>query len=80
MLAQIKAWGNSQGIRIPQEILREAQVKSNDFLEIKVITDGILLQKKNRHRTLAERIAEAGGTLEHVPEYDWGEPVGREVW
>ena len=80
MLAQVKTWGNSQGIRIPQEILREAQVKSNDFLEIKVITDGILLQKKNRHRTLAERIAEAGGTLEHVPEYDWGEPVGREVW
>lgn len=80
MLAQVKAWGNSQGIRIPQEILREAQIKSNDFLDIKVTTDGILLQKKNRHRTLSERITEAGGTLEHVSEYDWGEPVGREVW
>ena len=53
MLAQVKTWGNSQGIRIPQEILREAQIKSNDFLEIKVITDGIMLQKKNRHRTAA---------------------------
>ena len=76
MLAQVKAWGNSQGIRIPQEILREAQIKQNDFLEM----EGIVLRKKNRRRTLAERIAEFGGTLEHVPEYDWGEPVGREVW
>lgn len=80
MLAQVKAWGNSQGIRIPQEILREAQIKQNDFLEMEVIADGIVFRKKNRRRTLAERIAEFGGTLEHVPEYDWGEPVGREVW
>ena len=80
MLAQVKAWGNSQGIRIPQEILKETKIKTNDFLEIEVVNDEIVLRKKNRRRTLAERIAEFGGTLEHVPEYDWGEPVGREVW
>jgi antitoxin MazE len=80
MLAQVKAWGNSQGIRIPQEILKETKIKTNDFLEIEVVNDEIVLRKKNRHLTLAERIAKAGGTLEHVSEYDWGEPVGREVW
>lgn len=80
MLAQVKAWGNSQGIRIPQEILKEIKIKTNDFLEIEVVNDEIVLRKKNRHLTLAERIAKAGGTLEHVSEYDWGEPVGREIW
>ncbi len=80
MLTQVKAWGNSQGIRLPQEILKEARIKPNDFLEIEIVSDGITLKKKNRHRTLAERIAETGGTLEHVCEYEWGEPVGREVW
>ena len=80
MLAQVKAWGNSQGIRIPQEILKETKIKTNDFLEIEVVNDEIVLRKKNRHLTLAERIAKAGGTLEHVSEYDWGEPLGREVW
>ena len=80
MLAQVKAWGNSQGIRIPQEILKETKIKTNDFLEIEVVNDEIVLRKKNRHLTLVERIAKAGGTLEHVSEYDWGEPVGREVW
>lgn len=80
MLAQVKAWGNSQGIRIPQEILKEIRIKTNDFLEIEVVNDEIILRKKDRHRTLAERIAKAGGSLEHVSEYDWGEPVGREIW
>lgn len=80
MLAQVKAWGNSQGIRIPQVILKATKIKTNNFLEIEVVNDEIVLRKKNRHLTLAERIAKAGGTLEHVSEYDWGEPVGREVW
>ena len=80
MVTQVKPWGNSQGIRIPQNILKEARIKPTDFLEIEIISDGITLKKKNRHRTLAERIAEAGGSLEHVGEFDWGEPVGREVW
>ena len=79
-LTQVRTWGNSQGIRLPHEILKEAKIKSNDFLEIEVVNKKIVLKKRNQHRTLAERIAEAGGTLEPVCEYDWGGPVGREVW
>lgn len=78
MVVQVKTWGNSQGIRIPQKILKEAKIKSNDVLKIEVVDEKIVLEKKNRHRTLAERIAEAGGTLEPEPEYNWGEPVGKE--
>lgn len=33
-----------------------------------------------RHKTLEERAAEYGGRLMLESEYDWGEPVGREVW
>lgn len=33
-----------------------------------------------KHRTLEERAAEYGGNLNLDGEYDWGEPVGREVW
>ncbi len=32
------------------------------------------------HRTLEERAAEFGEKLSLDGEYDWGEPVGREVW
>ena len=33
-----------------------------------------------RHKTLEERAAEFDGQLHLDGEYDWGEPVGREVW
>ena len=32
------------------------------------------------HKTLEERAAEYGGRLNLDGEYDWGEPVGREIW
>lgn len=33
-----------------------------------------------KHKTLEERAAEWGGELGLDGEFDWGEPVGREVW
>ena len=36
--------------------------------------------KPFRHRTLEERFAEYGGKFEPVEEFDWGPPVGREIW
>lgn len=40
----------------------------------------ITLVKTFRHKTLEERAAEFDGKLMLDGEYDWGEPVGREVW
>ena len=31
MQTQVKAWGNSQGIRLPKDILQEANVEINDM-------------------------------------------------
>lgn len=80
MQAQIKAWGNSQGIRISKEILQEANIEIDDVLDVKVSDGMIMFVKPFRHKTLEERAAEFDGRLNLDGEYDWGEPVGREVW
>ena len=80
MQAQIKTWGNSQGIRIPKEVLQEASFSVDDVLDVKVSNGMIMLVKPYRHRTLEERAAEYGGKLKLDGEFDWGEPVGREIW
>ena len=81
MITQVKAWGNSQGIRLSKELLALAEIKANDLLDISVIDVNIVLKKiENRHRTLEERAKEYGGKLGPYEEYDWGEPVGRERW
>ncbi len=80
MQVQVKAWGNSQGIRIPKEILREAAVSVDDVLNVSVSNGIIMLEKTLRHRTLEERAAEYNGQLHFDGEFDRGEPVGREIW
>ena len=80
MQTQVKAWGNSQGVRISKEILQAAAISIDDTLDIKVSDGMIMLVKPFRHKTLEERAAEYGGKLSLDGEFDWGEAVGREVW
>lgn len=80
MQAQVKAWGNSQGIRIPKEALKEASISVEDYLDVTVSNGTIILEKTCRHRTLEERAAEYGGRLLLDGEFDWGDSKGREIW
>lgn len=80
MQAQIKSWGNSQGIRLSKEILQEAGISKDETLDIKVADGMILLVKPFHHKTLEERAEQYDGKLFLDGEFDWGEQVGREVW
>ena len=80
MQAQVKEWGNSQGIRLLKEVLRSAGIGVDDVLDVTVSNGVITLAKPFRHKTLEERAAEFDGKLMLDGEYDWGEPLGREVW
>ncbi len=74
----IRVWGNSQGIRIPKDILEQMQLKVSDVLEIEVIDESIVLRKQFVHKTFEERLAEYNGEIT-VCDFDWGEPAGREI-
>ena len=80
MQAQVKEWGNSQGIRLSKEILQSAGIAVNEVLDVAVSNGVITLTKSFLHIKLEERAAEFDGKLMLDGEYDWGEPVGREVW
>ena len=80
MQAQVKEWGNSQGIRLSKEVLKSAGIELNEILDVSVATGVITLMKPFHHKTLEERAAEYDGKLMLDGEYDWGDPVGREIW
>ena len=80
MQTQVKEWGNGQGVRLSKEILKSAGISLNDILDITVSNGIITLSKPFRHKTLEERAAEFDGRLMIDGEYDWDEPVGKEVW
>ena len=79
MQAQVKEWGNSQGIRLSKEVLKSAGITLNGLLDVTASNGVITVVKSFRHKTLEERAAEYDGKLMLDGEYDWGKTVGREV-
>lgn len=80
MVVQVKAWGNSQGIRLSKEILENAGIRINDILNIELIDGNIVIKKTHKHRTLEERAAEYQGKVGPYEDFDWGKPAGQERW
>ena len=74
----IRSWGNSQGIRIPKEIMDKMDLKVSDVMDIDIEDDAIVLRKKFVHKTFEERLEEYNGEIS-ICDFDWGEPKGREM-
>lgn len=55
MQTQVKEWGNSQGIRLPKEVLKSAGITLNEVLDVTISNGVITLAKTFRHKTLEER-------------------------
>ena len=51
MQAQIKEWGNSQGVRLSKEILQSAGIAINEIMDVTVSNGVITLTKQFRHKT-----------------------------
>lgn len=76
----IQKWGNSQGLRLARNILKDADLDVGDEVDIKV-QDGIIIiapsrRIRGKHR-IENLIAEIPADYK-TEEIDWGKPVGRE--
>ena len=85
MEAKIQKWGNSDGIRIPSNILKSLNLKTNDVVNIYEEDDKIIINKQKKdHFTIAERIEEYNKLPKeekgNIESYDWGEDIGVEKW
>lgn len=81
MPTKIQRWGNSQGLRIPKEVLAEARIDVGDEVEVRAV-DGKLVVTPVRlvrgRLALADLVvAMPGGT--DAAEIDWGAPEGDEA-
>jgi len=86
MMTTIQKWGNSQGVRLPKFVLEELSLQENDPVEIITENDLIIIKKATRKRRAKKSLEErfenffARSGDYQCAEYDWGRPVGKEVW
>jgi antitoxin MazE len=87
MEISLKPWGNSQGIRIPKELLSQLSWDKNEVVDVKVEDNKIIIKKASKKMSLKERYEEFYGCPydeidfygEVEEEYDWDQPVGEEI-
>lgn len=79
MTTTISKWGNSQGIRLPKEILEVLGVDVKDEVELIVKDHEIVIRRPIKKVSIIELFANFDGTYEEDL-IDLGERVGEEKW
>jgi antitoxin MazE len=75
----VNKWGNSLGLRIPQPVAHQVGLTAGTVVSIEVVDNTIVVSPVKKNYQLDELLA--GVTPELIGgEYDWGEPIGKEVW
>jgi len=81
MVLTINKWGNSQGIRLPKDLLSKLHVTVGMALNAEVLNGKIIIEpvipKKvyNIHDLVSEIVPQY-----EQDEVDWGKPEGNEIW
>jgi len=82
MATKIRKWGNSQGLRIPHEILEEVHISVGDEVDV-TAREGIIIVRPTKQirgrRKLEDLLARIPKNY-RAEEQDWGEPRGKEAW
>jgi antitoxin MazE len=82
MVTRIQKWGNSQGLRLPKQVLEDAHLSLGDDVDI-TVQDGLIVIVPARRVRGGQRLEELVSRIPkdyRAEEVDWGEPVGREAW
>ena len=75
---KISVWGNSLGIRLPQVLIGQTELKEGDEVIVTVDRGNIVLSPTKPSYTLEELLKGTTPDMQHE-EIVWGESVG-EIW
>jgi len=82
MVTKVQKWGNSQGLRFPKALLKDANVKVGDTVQVSVKDQKIIIEplKKIRGKYDLKALVSRMPKDSPVEEVGWGAPVGKEAW
>ncbi len=82
MVTKVQKWGNSQGLRLSKALLSDVEIQVGDAVNVEVCDGALVVTPLRRVRgghDLRELVKRT--PKDYAPkEFEWGPPVGREVW
>jgi len=77
----ISKWGNSQGLRIPKEIIEAFNINIGDKIRIFIEKNRLILEpvKKKKVYDISELVSQIPSDYKKEPEY-FSKPMGKEIF
>ena len=80
METKLQKWGNSVGIRIPSDLLKLLNLKTNDKVNLNYGNDKIIITKPKKTKiSLEERFSKYNGE-NLAKDFSWDDAKGKEIW
>ena len=79
MITKLQKWGNSQGVRIPKEILNKISILEGDSVDVSYEGDAIIIKRINPLKRYSLEELFKDNDIK-TNEEQWGDPVGKEEW
>lgn len=80
MRGKVQKWGNSLGLRIPKSLATDTGLVAGSEVDVEVVERRLVVTPVPQPSIRLEELLE-GITQDNLhPEFEWGEPVGNEVW
>ena len=80
MEARLQKWGNSNGIRIPNALLEDLKIKTNDKVNIEKQDDKIVISKVKSSKISLKDLFDKYNGENLSNDFSWDDPKGREIW
>lgn len=77
--AQLVRWGNSQAVRIPKAVLREASIREDEEVKLTAAEGCITIRPLKEKLTLESLVSRITPKNRHE-ELQWGPSLGKEIW
>lgn len=80
IITQLRKWGNSFAIRLPQNLLSQVNFQENENIEIRVEDNSIILSSITKPKYRLEELLAQISSENKQELIDYGNPIGKEVW
>jgi antitoxin MazE len=82
MATKVQRWGNSQGLRLPRQVLEEARISVGDEVNVSAKDGEIVIRpvRRIRGRLRLQDLVSRIPKNYKAHEIEWGHPAGREEW
>ncbi len=80
MTTKIQRWGNSLAVRIPFAMAKEISLQEGSVVSFSIEGKTLIVEPQKKPQYTLKELLKGAVKKKGSKEFDWGKPMGREIW